>query len=62
MQVLLQLLELLAIGGSFVLFQTDLVAELLQDLVKAGEADWVLNLKATLLRDVTLDKIFDKKV
>ena len=62
MQVLLQLLELLAIGGSFVLFQTDLVAELLQDLVKAGEADWVLNLKATLLRDVALDKIFDKKV
>ena len=39
--------------------QTDLIAKLLQDLIEAGEADWVLDLKATLFRDVALNKIFD---
>ena len=59
---MLQLLELLAIGGSLVFLQTDLIAQLLQDLVEAGKADWVLDLKATLFRDVAFDKIFDQQI
>ena len=62
LQVLLKLVQLLVIDDSLFLLILDLLVELLQNLVKASEADRVLDLEASLLPDVALDQIFDQEV
>ena len=49
LQILLKLLELLAVSSPLLLLLNNLIIKLVQDLIKAIEADWVLDLQATLL-------------
>ena len=62
LQVLLELLQLLAVGGPLLLLLHNLVVELVQDLVEAVEADRVFDLQTALLRDVALDQIAHQQI
>jgi len=59
LQVLFQLEQLLAVSNSLFLFLFDLVVQLLKYLIEAGEADWVLDLEASLFGDIAFNEVSD---
>lgn len=62
LKVLLDLLELLAIRGSLFLFLHNLLVQLVEYFIEAGEANWVFDLEASLFADVALNQIFHEQV
>lgn len=55
LQILLQLMQLLPVDNSFVFFLFDFLVQLFEYFVEACEADRILDLQATLFRDIALN-------